>query len=163
MKYFTALQSSVEKGQSRAKRRASKIMIKRKNAVSMAIKSVSTIMIWLALSGCRSSPKIIRVDLIDRTDVAAPDKKTNPRLLVVALDENGRLSLNKIETGTIADPADLNEKLRVVFDDREKAGIDERAVVVDPQTGVKNEDLEKLIENLAAAKAAPLRVIRNKP
>ena len=124
---------------------------------------VSTIMIWLALSGCRSSPKIVRVDLIDRTDVTAPGKKPNPRLLVVGLDENGRLSLNKIDTGTISDFAVLNEKLRVVFDDREKAGNGEREVVVDPQTDVKNDDLEKLIENLAAAGAAPLRIIRNEP
>ena len=124
---------------------------------------VSIIALWLTLFGCPSAPKIVRVDLIDRTVAPAPDKRANPLLLIVGIDEKGRLSLNKIETGTIADLKDLNDKLQVVFDDREKAGIGERSVVIDPQIGVKNEDLEKLIENLAAARAAPIRVIKNEP
>lgn len=88
-------------------------------------------------------------------------EKSKPLRLVVEIDENGRLSLNKIETGTIGDLTVLNEKLQAVFDDREKAGIGEREVVIDPQGSVKNEDVEKLIENLAAAKAAPIRIIKN--
>ena len=122
---------------------------------------VSAITIGFALSGCRDSPRIVRVDLIDRAAVAAPGQKPDPRLLVVGIDENGRLSLNRIETGTVADFAELNEKLRVVFDDREKAGSGERGVVVDPQGNVKNEELEKLIENLANVKAMPIRVIKD--
>ena len=57
----------------------------------------------------------------------------------------------------------LNGVLKVVFDDREKAGISDREVIIDPQGDVKNEDLEKLVESLASVKAAPIRVIKNNP
>lgn len=119
--------------------------------------------ICFVLSGCRDSPKIIRVDLIDRKTFSMTGEKTKPLRLVVEIDENGRLRLNKIGTGTIRDVTGLRGKLQVVFDDREKAGIREREVVIDPQGNVKSADLEKLIENLAAANAAPLRVIKNDP
>lgn len=129
----------------------------------MKILPASIFMICFALSGCQSSPKIVRVDLIDRNSESVPDKKPNPLLLVVGIDENGRLSLNKIETGTISDPAVLNEKLQIIFNDREKAGISDREIVIDPQGSIKNEDLEKLIQSLAGAKAAPIRVIKTNP
>ena len=82
-------------------------------------------------------------------------------MLVVEIDEDGKLSLNKIETGTIADVSLLSEKLKAIFEDREKTSIEEREVVIDPQGKVKNEDVEKLIENLADVKASPIRVVRN--
>jgi hypothetical protein len=100
------------------------------------------------------------VDFIDRRAVLL-GKKPNPLLLVVEITENGRLSLNKIETGTINNLTILNEKLEVIFNDREKAGISEKGVIIDPQGNVKDEDLEKLIESLAAVKSAPIRVIKN--
>lgn len=64
---------------------------------------ISNLMICFALSGCGSSPKIVRVDLIDRNAVAALNKNPNPLLLVVEINENGRLSLNKIETRIISE------------------------------------------------------------
>lgn len=88
-------------------------------------------------------------------------EKSNQLRLVVEIDENGRLSLNKIETGTIRDLTSLTEKLKIIFDDREKAGIGEREIVIDPQGSVKNADLEKLIEGLAGVKAAPVLIIKN--
>jgi hypothetical protein len=51
--------------------------------------------------------------------------------------------------------------LKVIFDDREKAAIAKRGVVIDPKGKVRNEDLEKLDETLANAKASPIRVIKN--
>jgi len=116
--------------------------------------------IWFASFGCQNSVKNYPIDFIDRRAVLL-NKQPNPLLLVVELDESGRLSLNKIETGTISDLSNLSEKVEVIFEDREKAGISEREIVIDPQGNVKNEDLEKLIESLAAAKAAPIRVIKN--
>ena len=121
----------------------------------------SFLMICFVLSGCRDAPKIIRVDLIDRNASQAFTEKTKPLRLVVEIDENGRLNLNKIETGTTRDLTSLNGKLQSIFDDREKSGISEREVVIDPQGGVRNDDVEKLIESLAAAKAAPIRIIKN--
>jgi len=116
--------------------------------------------ICFALSGCQDAPKIIRVDSIDRNTFAALYEKPN-QILLVEIDENGRLKLNKIETGTISDVSILSEKIKVIFDDREKAGINEREIVIDPQGNVKSEDLGKLIESLAVLKAAPIRIIKN--
>jgi biopolymer transport protein ExbD len=99
--------------------------------------------------------------LVDRSVVFAPDQKPNPLMLVVEIDENGKLSLNKIRTGTIDDLTELSKKLEAVFDDREKTGLVEKEVVIDLQGEVKNEDLEKLIESLAGVKASPIRVIKN--
>ncbi|MCA1624810.1 MAG: hypothetical protein LC768_15085 [Acidobacteria bacterium] len=82
-------------------------------------------------------------------------------MLRVEIDEDGKLSLNKIETGTTADPTLLAEKLKVIFDDREKTSVSEREVVIMPRGEIKNEDVEKLIENLANVKASPIRVIKN--
>jgi len=98
--------------------------------------------------------------LVDRCDVLSPDKKPDPLLLVVGITKDGKLSLNKIETGTIAD-ATLREKIKAIFDDREKTGFVEKEVVINPQGEVETEDLEKLIENLAESKAAPIRLIKN--
>jgi len=64
--------------------------------------------------------------------------------------------LNKIETGKIADATLLSEKLKVIFDDREKASIKEKEVVIEPQGKVRNEDLEKLVEILANLKTSPI-------
>ena len=117
-------------------------------------------MICFALSGCENLPKIVRVDLIDRS-VAALNETRNPLLLIVEIDERGRLCLNKIETGTTADLTVLTGKLKIIFDDRKKSGITQREITIDPQGNVKNDDLEKLIENLTAAKSAPIRIIKN--
>jgi len=114
----------------------------------------------LFYGGCKDTVRNYPVDLIDRRAVLL-NKQPNPLLLVVEIDESGRLSLNKIETGTISDPDNLIEKIEVIFEDREKAGHNEREVIIDPQGNVKSEDLEKLIESLAAMKAAPIRVIKN--
>jgi len=122
---------------------------------------VSIIAICLAAFGCKDGVKNYPVDFVDRSAVFALDKKPDPLRLVVEIDENGKLSLNKIKTGTIDDVTELSKKLEAIFDDREKAGTNEREVVINPQGEVKNEDLEKLIESLAESKAAPIRLIKN--
>lgn len=127
--------------------------MKKKRLVFIAV-------IWFSFFGCQNSVKNYPVDFIDRHAVLLSNKP-NPLLLIVEIDESGRLSLNKIETGTISDLTILSGIVQVIFDDREKAGISEREVVIDPQGNVKNEDLEKLIESLASIKAAPIRVIKN--
>jgi len=122
---------------------------------------VSIFVLSLAFLDCKSSVKDYPVNFVDRNTVFALDKKEKLLMLVVEIDEDGKLSLNKIETGTIADVSVLSEKLKVIFDDREKTSIKEREVVIDPQGKIKNEDMEKLIENLADAKASPIRVFKN--
>ncbi len=122
---------------------------------------VSIFAICLSLPGCQNLGGNYPVDFVDRNAVFAFNQKPKPLMLVVEITESGKLSLNKIETGTISDLTVLSKKLEVIFDDREKAGINEREVVIDPQGSVKNEDLEKLIESLAGVKAAPIRIIKN--
>ncbi len=117
--------------------------------------------ICLSFLGCQNSATNHSVGFVDRSAVFALNKKPNPLRLVVEISEDGRLSLNKIKTGTISDLSVLSEKVEAIFDDRQKAGTDEREVMIDPQGKVKNEDLEKLIENLAGVKAAPIRIIKN--
>jgi biopolymer transport protein ExbD len=128
---------------------------------SKKILFISIFVLSFSLLDCKSSLKDYPVDFVDRNAVFAFGKKPNPLMLIVGVDENGKLSLNKIETGTIDDTALLSEKLKAIFEDREKTSIEEREVVVDPQGKVKNEDVEKLIENLADVKASPIRVVRN--
>ncbi len=128
---------------------------------SKKILFISIFVLSFSLLDCKSSLKDYPVDFVDRNAVFAFGKKPNPLMLIVGVDENGKLSLNKIETGTIDDTALLSEKLKAIFEDREKTSIKEREVVVDPQGKVKNEDVEKLIENLADVKASPIRVVRN--
>jgi len=117
--------------------------------------------ISLSFFGCKGTAKNYSATFVDRSDVFLPDQKPNPLLLIVELTEDGKLSLNKIETGTIADASSLSEKLKVIFDDREKAAISEREVVIDLKGKIKSEDLENLIENLANVKASPIRIVKN--
>ena len=115
----------------------------------------------LALLDCQSRAKNYTVDFVDRNHVFAPGRKAKPLMLVVEIDAGGKLSLNRIETGTIADISVLSEKLEAIFEDREKTFIEEKEVVIDPCGKIKSEDVEKLIETLAEAKASPIRVIKN--
>jgi hypothetical protein len=55
----------------------------------------------------------------------------------------------------------LAEKLEVIFADREKFGIDEREVLIDPKINIETERYEELIKVLSDANATPIRVIRN--
>lgn len=122
---------------------------------------VSIPAICLSFTGCRDSARSYPVDSVDRNAVFALAKKPNPLRLIVEITEDGRLSLNKIETGTVSDVSVLSEKLEAIFDDRQKAEINEREVIIDPQGKVIDENLEKLIESLAEVKASPIRIIKN--
>ena len=122
---------------------------------------VSIFATFLLLSGCESSARNYPVTFVDQSDVFTSDRRSNPLLLVVEMSEDGKLSLNKIETGTISDLKVLTEKLKAVFDDREKASISEREVVINLKGKISGEDLQRLVESLAQAKASPIRVIKN--
>jgi hypothetical protein len=119
------------------------------------------VVLLLCILGCNKQRENYPVNFIAREDVPSFEKNTNPLLLVVVITDEGKLSLNKIETGTIDDMSVLSEKLRSIFDDRKKNGITEREVLVEMKGNVKNKDLEKLIENLNAVKAVPISVIKD--
>lgn len=128
---------------------------------SKKIMLVSIFVFSFSFLDCKTSVKVYPVDFVDRNAVFASGKKLNPLMLVVEIDENGKLSLNKIETGTIEDTALLSEKLRVIFDDREKASINDREVVINRKGNIKDEDLKELVETLAELKTSPIQVIKN--
>jgi hypothetical protein len=118
--------------------------------------------IFLLISGCQQSANTYQVAFVERSEVfsrGGSDKNsTHPLMLVVEISDDGKLRLNRIETGTIES---LTEKLRVIFDDREKAGVTQREIFIDPKGRVTEQDLERLIESLAEVKAGPIRVIKN--
>lgn len=118
-------------------------------------------LVCLTFFGCRSPAKNYRIDFVDRSAAFAPDKNSDPLRLVVEITEDGRLRLNKIETGTVSDLSVLSGVLEALFADRQKTGIAGREVVIDPQGKAKSEDLEKLIKSLASVKASPILVVRD--
>lgn len=115
----------------------------------------------LPFVGCKDSVKNHPVQFVDRNTAFSLDNKSNPLRLVIEINENGKLRLNKIETGTIEDTTFLSAKLKTIFADREKASISERQIVIDPRGEVEEEDLEMLIESLAGANAEPILIIKS--
>lgn len=137
---------------------------KEETLMNKTLKRILSLLIfafYLSFFSCKGSAKHYPVDFVNRNVVFSPAKKPNPLRLVVEISKDGRLRLNKIETGTIDDGTELSNKLIAIFNDRQKVGIDEREVVIDPQGKVNDEDLEKLIKNLADVKAEPIRVIKS--
>ena len=120
------------------------------------------LVIFLLISGCQDSANTYQVAFVDRSKVFPTGSwgknSIDPLMLVVEIGEDGKLSLNKIETGTIES---LAEKIKVIFDDREKAGVAQREIFIDAKGNVAEQDLERLIESLAEVKAEPIRVIKN--
>ena len=90
-------------------------------------------LLLLCIFDCNKQRGNYPVNFVERGDVQSFEKNTNPLLLVVVIADDGKLSLNKIETGTIDDMSVLSEKLRSIFDDREKNGITEREVLVEDE------------------------------
>jgi len=125
--------------------------------------SITALFMCVTHLGCASSAELDRIEFVDRNTVPSHDLTPKPLMLVIEVDEGGGLRLNKIETGTIADTSLLAEKLEAIFDDREKAGIDQREVLVDSKINRETEGLGELIGTLADVKASPIRVIRNNP
>ena len=118
-------------------------------------------LIAFVLAGCRVAESGYPVDVIDREVAISLDKRIDPLILVVEITADGKLSLNKIETGTIRDITVLSAALDVVFEDRRAAGISAREVVINPNGEVNGKHLERLIEALTKAKASPIRLIKS--
>jgi hypothetical protein len=128
---------------------------------SKKVKQILLILICAISFGCKSSAADHGVEFVDRSAAFSQGALPQPLMLIVEIDVGGRLRLNKIETGTTRDMSLLVEKLDVILADREKTGIDEREVLIDPKILPETESLEELIRVLADAKASPIRVIRN--
>ena len=79
--------------------------------------------------------------------------------LVVSINSDGKLALNTIETGTIADPAVLSEKLRAVIDDRRRSSVHENEVLIEMVGPVPYEDIEALIMSLKPLQLSRITVV----
>jgi hypothetical protein len=115
----------------------------------------------ISLSACADSAKSYTVRFVERSAVFSEEEELNPLRLVIEISENGKLTLNKIEAGTLNDTRFLSEKLRTIFTDRQKAAISTREVIILPQYKIDNEELEKLIADLRITDAALILVIKD--
>jgi len=78
---------------------------------------ISIFVVCPLLSGCKDLAKNQRAEFVDRKYVfpsRIPTQRSNS-LTLVEIAEVGWLSLNKIETGTITDPARLSENMKSIF------------------------------------------------
>ena len=89
--------------------------------------------------------------------------RPNPNYLLVSLQNDSKILLNREEHGTFNNTAPLKEKLDEIFKMRDKYGIlrygtneVEKTVFVTAPDSVKFSDVIKLIREIAAAGAAPI-------
>lgn len=125
----------------------------------LGIAAVISIFLW----GCGRSSPGSTVVFVDRDETSANSllpEGEDPLLLVVRITEDGKLALNKIDVGTIADLNPICEKLEAIFEDRARAGIDSKEVVIEMKGNISGENFEKLIQSLAAISARPIRVVK---
>lgn len=123
----------------------------------------AVLLICATCFGCKGEATNYRLQFVDRDTLSSHGLLPQPLMLIVEIEEDGALRLNKIDTGTTRDTSLLAEKLEVIFADREKAGINEREVVIDPKIKVESAGFEKLVKTLADLNASPIRVIKNNP
>ena len=117
----------------------------------------------ISLQACGSPARSSSVVFVDESDVLAVDSGegfVGSLSLTVEINGEGKLSLNRIDTGTIGDTTILRDKLKAIFEDRQKESVDERGIFVEMNGTVKHEDFEKLIDALRRTDAAPIRVIK---
>lgn len=126
------------------------------------MKSVSILLvaaICAAHAACQKPENKAERYFFGQNSAVSLDRSRSPLALVVEIGAGGKMSLNKIETGTIYDAAPLCEKLQAIFADRGRTGIAERKVYVHPQTEIGRNDLENLIEKLTQTDASPILLV----
>ncbi|MBV9214588.1 MAG: biopolymer transporter ExbD [Acidobacteria bacterium] len=96
----------------------------------------------------------------------APPVKPNPLILVAALAQDGKLTLNNEDNGTISDTRSLNNKLRDIFKERENNGVFredtnevQKTVSIKAAGAAKYGDVIKLIDAVKAAGADPIAIL----
>lgn len=120
-----------------------------------------------------SGKKTVRLEIVENLYATVPPKpdnktvtvKPNPLFLLVTLEKDFKIRLNQDETGDFENISPLREKLREIFDDREKNFIlregtneIEKTVVVKVPLLVKFNDLIRLVQSLAEAGASPIKL-----
>ncbi len=128
----------------------------------MKLFAAATVLLTV-LTGCQRSSTESVVTFVDRSEVysnADLSERTDSLLLVVEIAEDSKLTLNKIDVGTTADLDRISEKLETIFEDRARAAIAKREVVIEMNGNVSGKHFERLIERLIKTNATPIRVIK---
>lgn len=115
--------------------------------------------VCIAHFGCGRETENYADGFIEQNSAVLIDRNSDPLMLVVEIGDGGKLSLNKIETGTIADAEPLCGKLKTIFEDRRRTRITERGIYVYPKAKTARRDLKYLIEKLAQTDASPIFLI----
>ena len=99
----------------------------------------------IVCQSCEAGGHPTQVNVIDRAIARRPD---DPLALVVGVDTTGKLTLNQIEIGTIADPTVLNENLEAIFEDRRRSAIDQTEILIELTGQVAFDDVSALIASI---------------
>ena len=108
----------------------------------------------MILQACDTDEQPTQVSIIDRATAVFP---YNPEALIVGVDATGKLTLNRIEIGTIADPKVLTEKLEPVFKDRRRSSLGETEILIELTGQVSFDDVSALIASIRPLR--PSRII----
>src|SRR4030095_11404152 len=101
-------------------------------------KVIIILLVSICLLGCQSrlrsstdstnSPVVI----VATTDATSAYSNNDSLKLVLEVNGDGQLRLNKIDIGNISDTSELSKKLKVIFDERTRDGIQNRTVFIEP-------------------------------
>jgi hypothetical protein len=119
------------------------------------IPALLTLGFWLAIQGCSGGPPP-QVIFGRQADSLPRDRSFD---LIVGLDGRGNLTLNHIETGTLDDISQLNEKVGAVFEDRQRFGITGREIVVEMNGPIARPDLERLLGSLRRVGVSQITIV----
>jgi len=121
------------------------------------------LIIFMLISPLKPSRFEAKVPAEPKDDTISP-AKPNPLTLVVTIDKNGGLLLNKDSMGNVSDTSVLNERLKQVFKDRESSGtafregtneVEKTLFVKAPRT-LKYGEVVKVIDAVKEAGAQPI-------
>lgn len=114
-----------------------------------------TLAFALAFHGCSavSAPEVIF------TGRPETFNKKGPFELIVGIDGRGDLTLNRIDTGNVADISELTGKLGTVFEDRRRLEIHDRQIVIEMDGRIARSDLELVIGSLQDVGVSQITVV----
>jgi hypothetical protein len=128
-------------------------------------KAIIPLLVSVCLLGCQPSlkssadPTDSPVIVIARRDANSAYARDDSLRLVLEVKGDGRLRLNKIDIGNISDTSELSEKLKVIFDERARDGIQNRAVFIEPLKEVDQDQIKALVDVLVQSDASQIQII----
>jgi hypothetical protein len=72
-----------------------------------------------------------------------------------------KIRVNKIEIGKISDTQKLVETLKIIFNDRQTAGIANRTIYIQPCGKVNSIEVDNMIDRLRPTSASPIRIVES--